>query len=202
MAKIEAKLKGEYSMITGIVRLGFNNLFEKAPDTAEIHAGKYDACLLIDKSDKSTLDCVSKCVTATIAKGIKETWGGKKPVKLRTPLRDGDNDETANGTPVNEGQYADIYRNKMFFSPWSNSRPGIVDRHGAQILDPDDVYAGCYILASISFFPYKKGSNCGVGVVLNNVLKVKDGDSLAGKPTAESDFQGYEFDDDDEDNII
>ena len=199
--KIEAKMKGERDMITGIVRLGFNHLFEKAPEDSEIRPGLYDASIPIDKSDDATIECVKKCVNSAIAKGVKETWGGKKPVKLRTPMRDGDNDESSNGTPVNEGPYADIYRNKYFMSPWSKSKPGIVDKHGAKIIDPDEVYAGCYVLVSLSFFPYKKGANCGVGVVINNLLKVKDGEPLAGKPTAESDFQGYDFDDD-EDDII
>ena len=50
---------------------------------------------------------------------------------------------------------------------------------------------GCYCIASVNFFGYSKGKNPGVGVGLNNLMKVKDGDRLDGRIDANDDFAEY-----------
>ena len=55
-------------------------------------------------------------------------------------------------------------------------------------LDNDDFYSGCYGSASINFFPYNTKGNKGVAAGLNNVIKTRDGERLAGGKTAEEDF--------------
>ena len=61
------------------------------------------------------------------------------------------------------------------------------------------MYSGCYGRASINFYPYSVNGNKGVGVGLNNVQKLTDGERLGGsRATAESDFgDGFEDSDDD-----
>lgn len=202
--KIEPRKTREAGLTTGLVRLGFNHLMEATPATAEINPGKYDACLLIDKSTpegKATVKMVRECIAEAIAKGIAERWGGKKPSRLREPLRDGDDDRGAQGTPVNEGQFAAVYQGCFFVNAKSNSRPDVVDRKLNAILDKEEVYAGCRGVASLSFFPYKNSGNCGVGCAINSFVKVKDGDPIAGKPTAQSEFKGCDFGSDEDDDI-
>jgi hypothetical protein len=76
----------------------------------------------------------------------------------------------------------------------SKDKPGVVKQVGPgktdTILDPADIYAGCYVVAQVSFYAYdhesgQKGVNCS----LTNIMKVKDGDSLSGRPSAESAFK-------------
>lgn len=55
------------------------------------------------------------------------------------------------------------------------------------------------MLAALSFFPYEISGNRGVGVGIDNIMKIKDGESLCGRPGTESDFAGVQFDDDEED---
>lgn len=187
---IEAKMKGDNRVVTGVVRLSFSNLFEPRLNE-DGSKGRYDCCLLIDKKDKKTIECINKAIEAAKAKGIKEKWANKLPKNLQLPLRDGDEKE--------DDQYSDQFKGMMFINPKSKSRPGIVDKNFAPILDPEELYSGCYVVAAISFFPYDTNGNKGVGVGIDNVLKVKDGDSLAGKPSANNDFEGVEFDDEDDD---
>lgn len=187
---IEAKMKGDNRVVTGMVRLSFCNLFEPRVNE-DGTKGRYDCCLLIDKSDKKTIECINKAIENAKAKGVKEKWSNKLPKNLQLPMHDGDEKE--------DDQYSEQFTGKMFLNPKSKSRPGIVDKHGAPIIDPEELYSGCYVLAALSFFPYDTNGNKGVGVGIDNILKVKDGDSLAGKPSASNDFDGVEFDDEDDD---
>lgn len=187
---IKATMKGESRVVTGVVRLSFCNLFEPRKND-DGTTGKYDCCLLIPKSDTDTIACINKAIDAAKAKGIKERWGNKLPKNLQIPLRDGDEKE--------DDQYSDQFRGNCFINPKSKSRPGMVDRNGARILDAEELYSGCYVIAALSFFPYEISGNRGVGVGIDNIMKIKDGESLCGRPGTESDFAGVQFDDDEED---
>lgn len=187
MAKIEAQMKGADRVITGLVRLSFPYLFEKRQNE-DGNEGKYEACLLISKDDKKTVECINKAIEAAKARGLKEKWASKLPKKLQLPLNDGDDrDDELDG-----------FANNFYVNAKSKTRPNVVDKHLAKIIDPEEVYAGCYVIAAISFYPYNTNSN-GIGVSLDSIMKVKDGEAFAGKPSAEADFGGIEIDDDDED---
>lgn len=189
---IKAQMKGDTRVITGKVRLSFSNLFEPRKND-DGTAGRYDCCLLIDKDDKDTIACINKAIENAKAKGVESKWGGKIPKNLQLPLHDGDEKE--------DDQYSEQFEGKMFINPKAKSRPGIVDKHGARIIDAEEIYSGCWVVAAISFFPYDANGNRGVGVGIDNVMKIADGESLAGKPSADSDFAGVAVDDDDDDDI-
>jgi hypothetical protein len=87
----------------------------------------------------------------------------------------------------------------MFLNANSKSAPGVVDKALNEIIDKEEFYSGCWGRASINFFPYDSNGNRGIGVGLNNVQKLKDGDRLGGsRASAEDDFDD-DFEDDDED---
>ena len=174
-------------IITGKVRFSYVNIF-KARAAMAGGDEKYSISLLIPKSDKVTIKKIEAAVEEAIREGISSKWGGKRPANLKLPLRDGD---TERDTPEYEGCF--------FLNANSNQKPGIVDRDLMEILDPEEVYSGCYGRASINFYPYSVNGNKGVGVGLNNVQKLTDGERLGGsRATAESDFgDGFEDSDDD-----
>lgn len=178
-------------VITGKVRLSYVNIF-KSRSFSDGQDAKYSVCLLIPKTDKATIAKIKKATDAAIQEGISSKWGGKQPKNLRVPLRDGD-EERAEEAPEYEGMY--------FLNAKSDRKPGIVDKDLNEILDPDEVYSGCWGRASINFYPYDFNGNRGVGVGLNNIQKLKDGDRLgAALATAEDDFgDGFEDDEDEED---
>jgi hypothetical protein len=71
----------------------------------------------------------------------------------------------------------------------SLNQPGVVDAAVQPILNPSELYSGCYGRVSIRFYVYNKNGNRGIACGLGNVQKLADGEPLAaGMTTAESDF--------------
>ena len=175
-------------VVTGKVRFSYVNIFKSRAFQADQDA-KFSICLLIPKEDKATLKKIKAAIDEAIQEGISSKWNGKKPANVKLPLRDGD-EERADEAPEYEGM--------MFLNANSTQKPGIVDTDLNEILDPDEVYSGCWGRASINFYPFSVNGNKGIGVGLNNVQKLKDGEHLgAARASAESDFDD-DFEDDDE----
>ena len=172
--------------VTGKVRFSYVNIF-KSRSFKEGQDAKYSVCLLIPKKDKATVAKIRAAIEEAVQEGISSKWGGKKPKNLRLPLRDGD-EERADEAGEYEGMY--------FMNANSSTKPGIVDKDLNEILDPDEVYSGCWGRASVNFFPYDSNGNKGIGCGLNNIQKLADGKPLGGHSRAEDDFAD---DDDDED---
>ncbi len=175
-------------VITGKCRLSYVNIF-KSRSFVEGQDAKYSVCLLIPKDDKKTLKKIKAAIDEAIQEGVSSKWNGKKPVNLKLPLRDGEEREAE----------AEEYEDMMFLNANSQQKPGIVDKDLNEILDPDEVYSGCWGRASINFFPFNSNGNKGIGVGLNNIQKLSDGDPLgAARASAESDFSD-DFEDDEDD---
>ena len=176
-------------VVTGLVRFSYVNIFRSRAFTQDGTA-KYSICLLIPKKDTKTLAKIKKAIEDTKLKGQADKWGGKIPKNLHLPLRDGD-EERADEAP----EYAGMY----FLNASANEKPGIVDENGNEILDPAEVYSGCWGRAGFNLFAYDSNGNRGIGVGLNTIQKLKDDEHLGGaRATAEEDF-GDDFDDDEED---
>lgn len=184
MSKTEQATK----VITGKVRFSYVNIFKSRafqPGQEE----KYSICLLIPKKDKKTVADINAAVQAAIQQGIAEKWNGKKPASLKLPLRDGD---------AERADEAEEYAGMYFLNANGNQKPGIIDMYKNEILDPTEVYSGCWGRASINFFPFNSNGNKGIAVGLNNVQKLGDDDALGGtRASAEDDFDD-EYDDDDD----
>ena len=166
-------------VVTGKVRFSYVHVFEPWAGQ-EGQQPKYSVCILIPKDDKKTLDKIAAAMDEAVQDGVKTQWSGKQPKNLHIPLRDGD-EERADEYPE--------YKNMMFLNANSKNAPGVVDKDLNVILDPDDVYSGCWGRASVNFFPYDSNGNRGIGVGLNNLQKLKDGERLGGsRASAEDDF--------------
>lgn len=177
--------KKNTKITTGMVRLSYAHIWE--PQKSEDGKENYSASLIIPKSDKKTLKLIEEAIDNAIENG-KDKIGTASKNRLQLPLRDGD--EERDDDPV----YADAY----FINARSQKQPIIVDRRVQPIIDQDEVYSGCYVNASISFFAYNFQGKKGVGVALNAIQKVKDGDVLGGgRISAESEFSSLDDDDDD-----
>ena len=176
-------------VITNKVRFSYVNIF-RSRAFREGQDAKFSICLLIPKEDKAGLAKIQRAIDEAVQEGISSKWGGKRPKNLRIPLRDGD-EERADEAPEYEGMY--------FMNANSTTKPGIVDKDLNEILDPDEVYSGCWGRASVNFFAYDSNGNRGIGCGLNNIQKLKDGERLgAARASAEDDF-GDDYEDDEED---
>lgn len=172
-------------VITGKVRLSYAHIWEPA-SVEEGGEKKYSASLIIDKNDKKTLDAIKKAIDAAKQTGKDSKWGGKIPTRnFKEPLRDGDVER-----PEDEA-----YQNSFFVNANAKTKPGIVDKTVSPILDQDEVYSGCYVRASITFYPFDVNGNKGIACGLNHIMKVEDGEQLGGRSSADSDFADVAEDD-------
>ena len=168
----------------GMVRFSFPYLFEKRKNE-EGQPNKYSLCCLIPKSDKATVAMFNEAYEAAREKGKTEKWGGKIPAKVKSPLHDGDIDREDDPA----------FKDCWFFNCSSKQAPGVRVKEAGVIsdaLDSSEVYAGSYGCVTVNFFPYNSNGNVGVGVGLNNVIKLEDGERLGGSRSADEDFADLE----------
>lgn len=184
----------ETKVITGEVRFSYVHVFK--PEAIEGGADeKYSVSLLIKKSDKKTLTAIAKAIKAATEAGKNTVFKGKVPANLKTPLRDGDEDR-----PDDDNYAGCFFVNAN--SSGKRPRPGILDRYKQPITDEEQFYSGCYGIASVNFYAYDTAGNRGIACGLNNLMKVRDGDFLGGRASAESDFEEVELEDEDIDPML
>lgn len=170
-------------VVTGKVRLSYLRVWEPSA-IEEGQDKKYSASLIIPKSDTATIAKINAAIEAAIEAG-KGKFDGKRPAKLKLPLRDGDVDR-----PEDEA-----YANAYFLNANAKTKPGIVDKNVNPILDQDQLYSGCYGRASVTFYAFDTKGNKGIACGLNNIQKLEDGDPLGGRSRAEDDFADSADDD-------
>lgn len=155
---------------------------------------KFSVSLLIPKSDTVTVKKIKDAIEAAYREGEAKLKGNGKSVPalsvIKTPLRDGDQERPDD--PAYAGHY--------FLNANSTTAPGIVDADCQPILTRSEVYSGVYGRASISFYAFNSSGNRGVACGLNNLQKIRDGEPLGGRASAESDFS--DFDDEDDDDFL
>lgn len=183
--------------IIGEARLSYVHIF--SPEAAsEGGDKKYSISLIIPKSDTRLVAQIKNAIEAAVQAGLATKFGGKRPVNLKTPLRDGDVER-----PDDEA-YADSY----FINASTKTKPGIVKRMKVngenklvEVSNEDEIYSGCYGFASVNFFAFNNAGNRGIAAGLNNVLKTRDGEYLGGRSSAETDFGNGAVDLDAYDNL-
>ena len=169
------KFTNRMKVITG--RWSYANVWE--PKSINGGAPKYSVSLIIPKSDTKTVSKIQAAIEAAYREGEAKLKGNGKSVPalsaIKTPLRDGDTERPDDPA----------YAGAFFVNANATSAPGIVDADRQPILTCSEVYSGVYGRASI------RGSACG----LNNLQKIRDGEPLGGKASAEADFATDEDDD-------
>lgn len=169
-------------VVTGKVRFSYANIWE--PKSINGSEEKYSVSLIIPKSDAKTIEEIQVAMEEAKQEGIAK-FGGKIPANLKLPLRDGDIDRPDDET----------YQGCYFINANSKDKPQIVDKKVKPIIDPNEVYSGCYGRASINFYAFNQNGNKGIACGLGNLQKLEDGEPLSGHSRAEDDFEAYGEDD-------
>ena len=176
-------------IITGVCRLSYANIWQ----AKSINGGvpKYSTSVLIPKSDMKTIANVKAAIEAAYYEGESKLKGNSKTVpaltSLKMPLRDGDTER-----PDDEA-----YAGHWFLNANSNTAPGVVDANREPIYDTSGIYSGVYARVSLTFYAFNSNGNRGIACGLQNIQKVRNGESLGGKPKAEEDFNdGFQVEDD------
>ena len=182
------KATNPMKVITGPdTRWSYANVWE----AKSINGGtpKFSVSLIVPKSDTRTVQKIKAAIEAAYAEGEAKLKGNGKSVPplaaIKTPLRDGDTERP------DDAAYANAY----FINANSAAAPGIVDADRNVILSRSEVYSGVYGRASISFYAFNSNGNKGIACGLNNLQKIRDGEPLGGRASAESDFSSDEDDD-------
>ncbi len=180
---------GPILVTTGKVRLSYAHLTEPVA-IQEGQEKKYSASFIVPKNDKKTLEKITTAIKLATQRGIETKWGGKKPAKLKLPLRDGDDER-----PEDEA-----YANSFFINANCKTRPFVVDERKHEYVSIEEseehVYSGCYVYANLSFYPYDAAGNRGVACGLNGVMKAADGEPLSSRVSAETAFADIEIEED------
>ena len=155
---------------------------------AEGSQAKYSLSCVI-KKDSPDVAKVRAAIKAAYDEGQAKLKGNSKTVPpleaIKTPLRDGDLERPDD----------DAYKGCYFINANSPKAPGIVDAALQPILERSEVYSGVYGRASINLYAFNSNGNKGIACGLNNLQKIKDGESLGGKARAEDDFATMDEDD-------
>lgn len=145
---------------------------------------KYSLMLLWPKST------ALKAIKEAIIETARSKWGanaelGFKNGRLKSPLRDGDKKFEEGGD--------ETFKSSVFMNASSTTRPSIIDPD-RNIIDPGEVYSGCYFHAALRFYAYDKNGNKGVGCGLQNLMLVHKGKRIDGRKSAENEFEGFTAD--------
>lgn len=164
-------------VITGKSRFCYLNAWE--PRAKEGSDKKvYSVTLVFPKSDTETFKNVTNAIQEAYENGTDTLKGNGKNVPaidaIKTPLRDGDEER-----PDDE-----IFAGCWFINATSMYKPGVVDKDLNVIVDPDDLYSGCYGRAQISFYAYNRQGNKGIACGLRNLQKLENGEKLGGATSA------------------
>ena len=176
-----SKNSNPMKVVTGVnTRWSYVNAWE----AKSINGGapKFSVSLIIPKSDTKTVAKIKAAIEAAYKEGEAKLKGNSRTVPalstIKQPLRDGDTERPDDPA----------YANSYFMNANSNTAPGIVDADCQPILDRSEVYSGVYGRASVNFYVFNSNGNRGIACSLNNLQKIRDGEHLGGKSSAEDDF--------------
>ena len=161
---------------------------------------QYSLGMIFDPKDPVVKEELQKMIR--MARDLaQEEWADINPKAIRLPFRNGNTDEDLLGS-----QNAELFAGKYFARAKSKNQPQVVGRDRKPLMNPDSFYSGCYAIASVAMYTYEYMSKKGVSLLLNNVMKVGDGERLTRRRSAQEDFADVDVgaggDDDSEDDLI
>lgn len=165
------------SIVTPPVRLAFPALFEPKPVAKGNPTLKYQAVLLIPPS--VDLKPFYECVKAAML----EEWGKVEKLPARNnPIKSCEEKELDGYEP---GWH--------FINVKSNYAPTVVDQRRQDILDPERIFAGCWVRCALNAFAWKHDQGGkGVSFGLNAVQLVREDTRLDGRKSATDLFDEVE----------
>ena len=170
--------------------LSYPNIFE--PRGMENQTPKYSACLIFP-AGTDLKELKAAALAAAIERFGKEVKVGQTTIPINKalqtgvlywPFRDEPDDVAAKGYP--EGC--------TFFNARSQRKPAVVsiypDANGkpSVIEDPEKVYPGVIVMATVDPYTFDREGNRGVTFGLGNLQVIRDGDRLDGAVAASEEF--------------
>ncbi len=177
---------GDFTKVTTPkFRASFVTVFE--PKSYKGGNPKYSIVMLFDKKNVKGLKDLQQLVKST----AMEKWGEIPTEVLKIdseycPFKDGDSDKKSG---------YDGYEGAFFATASSLYAPAVVDTGDPSkgispqvILDPKELYSGCYARASVIAFGWESKGCRGISFGLQNIQKLADGEPFSGRGNPEADF--------------
>lgn len=180
-------------LVTPVFRASFPQLFvPKAMQEGQTPKYSVSAVFEPDKFSKPDQDrwaAIQKLLDDVCLEKFKKKMTDL-PGNFKRAIRDGN--EKADLEGYGEG--------KVFANLSSKLKPGVVDAQGND-MEPDDIYPGCYLRATVSAYAYDQGGGKGVALGLQNIRFVRDGERLDARTDAGEDFADVEDERDEDDPL-
>ena len=170
----------------GECRLSYCNVFKPMPPFNNPNGEpKFSVTILVPKSNAAAKAAIDAAVNAAIEAGVTAKWGGIRPPVPAICVHDGDGPRPSDGQPFG----AECKGHWVFTASCKADRPPfVVDGQVQKIIDPTQVYSGCYGNVNVNFFAYTNSGKKGIGCGLNGIQKTRDGEPLGSTVTAEEAF--------------
>lgn len=164
MATNTIKVERSARFITPKARASYPHLF--TPKAFEDGEPKYQLTAMVKKGDIG--DAFIKLVRERQEQALTTLYGKKLPANIdRYGINDGDDSED----PEMHGHWLVKSTNK--------AKPAVVDADKSEIVDPTDVYGGCYVRANMCAKAYGTPSKGGVALELVAVQFMEDGEPFS-----------------------
>lgn len=163
------------------VRFSYCNLFQAVSRNGQ--DPKYSTTILVPKADAQAKAIMDRAVNAAIDAGVSNKWNGQRPPKIDLCIHDGDGPRPSDGQP-----YGAECKGCWVLTASSKDAPFLRDAQLNNIIDPTQVYSGMWGNVCVTFFPYNSNGRKGIGCGLNGVQKVRDGEPLGNRVSAEDVF--------------
>lgn len=160
-------------MTTGEVRLSYAHL-DKPYAHDPKGTPKYSVTILMPKTDTASKARLDAAYQAAVQKGITDKWNGVQPPQIACPIYDGD------GVRPNGDPFGPECRGHWVFTANSTNPVPLIDEAQNPIIQPSEIYSGCYARVCVSLFAYSNTGKRGIGVGLEAVQKLRDGEPLGG----------------------
>lgn len=159
--------------IPGVCTCSYPHLFQP---NANANGGdpKYSCTVLIPKTEKKAIDAIKKAIADARAEFCAKNGAQALPTQPKHTLYDGD------GTRPSGDPFGEECKGHYVITVSSKNKPLVVDRNGNEILDANEVYAGCKIRVNVNFYGYNSNGNKGITAGLNAVQKWADGEPIGG----------------------
>lgn len=159
---------------------------------------KYSVSLIVPKSNTLVVDRIKRSIRETYEESKNRLKGNSKTIPDLDEVMEGvlhDGDKKRDGDPA----YEDAY----YINAKNDRKPQLFVKgkekgHPEELMDPAEIYSGCYGRALISFYAYNTSGGRGIACSLIALQKGKDGEPLGNYIDAAKAFEEDDEEDDDD----
>lgn len=180
------KVLSDTQVVTGEVRLSYVNVFEPRKIGENDKEAKYSLTILIPKNTpegQKTIANIKAAIQKAAEKGAQKHFGGRIPTNVSHTLKDGDIevDDLGDLKNIKNPELA----GHMYMRLSTKFPPKVLNAERQEIINPLEIYSGCYGRVSLTTFAYSGDGRRGVSAVLNNVMMTRDGEPLTSQLSGE-----------------